>query len=81
MALGKPIIAVLKGEGASIIKDSRCGIVEENFNYVQLAENINSFSKKQEADYLELGKNGKIYYENNFKAELRKQDILKIIYE
>ena len=34
MALGKPIIGVLKGEGATIIKDSRCGMVEENYNYV-----------------------------------------------
>ena len=81
MALGKPIIAVLKGEGATIIKDAKCGIVEENYNYVELAENINNFIKKQETEYFELGKNGKIYYENHFKSELRKQEILKIIYE
>ena len=81
MALGKPIIAVLKGEGATIIKDAKCGIVEENYNYVELAENINNFIKKQETEYFELGKNGKIYYENNFNSESRKQEILKIIYE
>ena len=33
MALGKPIIGVLSGEGANIIKESDCGIVEENYNY------------------------------------------------
>ena len=81
MALGKPIIGVLKGDGATIIKDSRCGIVEENYNYVGLAAKINSFTTKQESEYYELGRNGKIFYENNFKSKLRKQDILKIIYE
>ena len=81
MALGKPIIGVLKGDGATIIKDSRCGIVEENYNYVGLAAKINSFTNKQESEYFELGRNGKIFYENNFKSKLRKQDILKIIYE
>ena len=81
MSLGKPIIAFLKGEGATIIKDARCGIVEENNNYVELAKNINIFTKKLEIEFFELGKNGKIYYENHFNSELRKQEILKIVYE
>ncbi len=81
LALGKPIIAVLQGEGATIIKDSKCGMVEENYNYEELARNINSFTKKQNDEYVKLGKNGKTYYENNFKSELRKHDIFKIIYE
>ena len=81
MSLGKPIIALLKGEGATIIKDARCGIVEENNNYVELAKNINIFTKKLEIEYFELGKNGKIYYDNHFNSELRKQEILKIVYE
>ena len=81
MALGKPIIAVLRGEGATIIKDSSCGLVEENYNYLKLAENINSFTNKKENEHFELGKNGKTYYENHFNSELRKQEILKIIYE
>ena len=81
MALGKPVIAVLKGEGATIIKDSRCGMVEENYNYLKLAENINSFTNQQNDELIKLGENGKTYYENNFKSDLRKQDILKIIYD
>ena len=81
MALGKPIIGVLQGEGATIIKDSKCGMVEENYNYEELARNINSFTKKQNDEYIKLGKNGKTFYENNFKSELRKQEILKIVYE
>ena len=81
LALGKPIIGVLQGEGATIIKDSKCGMVEEKYNYVELAKNINIFTKKKNDEYIKLGKNGKTYYENNFKSELRKQDILKIIYD
>ena len=81
MALGKPIIAVLKGEGAAIIKESRCGIVQENFDYLELAGQINFFITKHETEYLELGKNAKIFYNENFKSDLRKKEILKLIYE
>ena len=38
MALGKPIIGVLSGEGASIIKKSNCGLVEEDYDYIKLAK-------------------------------------------
>ena len=38
MALGKPIIGVLSGEGANIIKESRSGLIEENYDYIELAK-------------------------------------------
>ena len=48
MALGKPIIAVISGEGAKLIKDSNCGIVEENYDYEKLAKkkSIKAFKHK-----------------------------------
>ena len=33
MALGRPIISVLNGEGASLIREAGCGFVEENYDY------------------------------------------------
>lgn len=81
MALGRPIISVLNGEGASLIREAGCGFVEENYDYKDLAEKINLFANKHESELFELGKNGEKFYENNFNSESRKQEILKIIYE
>ena len=40
MALGKPIIGMLNGEGARLINEADCGTVEENYNYEELAKKI-----------------------------------------
>ena len=37
-------------------------MVEENYNYEELARNINSFTNKHNDEYIKLGKNGKTYY-------------------
>ena len=42
---------------------------------------INFFVTKHETEYSELGKNAKLFYNKNFKSDLRKQEILKLIYE
>ncbi len=80
MALGKPIIGLLRGDAADIIKQSNCGIVEENYDYTELAEKINSFANKLEPELNQLGNNARSFYEKNFSSDLRKLEILKIIY-
>ena len=45
MAMGKPIIGVMSGEGADIIKKSQCGFVIENYDYTELAFKIRDLSK------------------------------------
>ena len=81
MALGKPIIGVLSGEGASIIKKSNCGLVEEDYDYIKLAKKINIFAAKSDLEFDKLGQNAKNYYNKNFSSQLRKQEFLKLIYE
>jgi len=81
MALGKPIIGVLKGEGAQLIVDSNCGIVEENYNYEDLAKKINSFASKNRSELIKKGKNAKKYYFKHFSSQIRKKEILNLIYE
>jgi len=80
MALGKPIIGLLRGDAADIIKQSNCGIVEENYDYIELAEKINNFANKLEPELNQLGKNARSFYEKNFSSDIRKLEILKIIY-
>jgi len=81
MALGKPIIGVLKGEGQRLILESNSGVVEENYNYVELAKKINSFASKSKAELIEQGNNAKKYYYENFSSQIRKREILNLIYE
>ncbi len=79
MALQKPIIAVLKGDGAEIIKDSKCGFVEENNNYKNLAKMIQKMSKLSEEELDSFGKNGRTYYDKHFSIEKRKQQLYNLI--
>lgn len=80
MALGKPIIGALNGEGAKIIVESNCGVVEENYDYLELAKKINNFANISGSQLAALGKNGKIFYQKNFNSKLRMQQIQNLIY-
>ena len=81
MALGKPIIGMLNGEGAKIINEADCGIVEENYNYEELAKKINSFASKAKPELIKKGDNGKNYYFKHFSSLIRKKEILNLINE
>ena len=78
MALSKPVIGVISGEGAEIIKQSKCGFVEEKNNFknlVELIKKVNTLSKKE----LEtLGQNGNKYYNKHFSSNIRKKQILNL---
>ena len=79
MALGKPVIGVLSGEGANLIRKSNCGIIEENYNYKELGAKINKLSKLHNLDLEKLGNNGKHYYDIHFNSHLRKKQLLNIL--
>lgn len=81
MALGKPIIGVLNGEGARLITESNCGIVEENYDYIELAKKINNFIKMSNSELSVLGKNGKTFYQKKFSSKIRMLQIQNIVYE
>lgn len=78
MAAGKPIVAVLNGEGAEVIKDADCGWslpAGDAEGFAQLAIEL---SKKDKAELDEKGKNAAKYYNEHFVKEkcLRKLDAL-----
>lgn len=81
MALGKPIIGVINGEGANIIKESKSGLVEENYDFLELAKKINNFAIKSELELNEIGKNARNFYQKKYYSDIRKKQILEIIYE
>ena len=66
MAFGKPIIGLLKGEGATIIEDANCGYVCSQSNSSELVDLILKLEKLDEQGLKKLSKNAKDYYLQNF---------------
>jgi glycosyltransferase involved in cell wall biosynthesis len=79
MALAKPVIGVVEGEGNRIIVDSGCGIVENNNNLANLSEMILNLKKLPNEELMEMGVRGKLFYENFFAQVKRKKQLIKII--
>ena len=79
MALQKPIIAVLKGEGEKIILDSKCGIVENNNDYLSLCKKIEILLNLSKSELIKMGINGREYYKQNFYSLKRKKQLIKIL--
>ena len=79
MALGKPILAVLSGEGASVIKQANCGYVNENNNFSEFSQIVLKMSKLSEEDLNKMGNNSLNYYNRNFKSSLRKKEFFKLL--
>jgi len=78
MAAGKPIVAVLNGEGAEVIKDANCGWALSSGDaegFAKLAVELSQMDKKE---FEEKGKNALQYYNEHFEKEkcLRKLDEL-----
>lgn len=66
MASGKPILGMLNGEGAQIIKEAECGFCVNAGNAQGLAEIIRTISQLNSQELIELGENGKMYGEKHF---------------
>lgn len=79
LALSKPIIGVLKGEGEKIILESNSGIVESNNDYLSLSLKIENLLKLSKKELIQLGINGRNYYDKNFSSKKRKKQIINLI--
>ena len=66
MAFGKPIAAMINGEGANIISESHSGFVCNAGDYKQLADNILTAYYMPSNELEKLGENGYKYYKMNF---------------
>jgi len=79
MSSGKPIIAMLNGEGAETIVEANCGFAVPAGNSDKLAEVINQASQMTDEHLLGLGENGKRFYETHYKMEECISNLEKII--
>lgn len=69
MSVGKPIVAMMNGEGNALIRDANCGkavSAESPTDLVSALRELKSLSMKERNA---LGNNGKLYCEENFDKE------------
>lgn len=71
MSQGKPILAILNGDGAELIAKANCGHAVPANDAKALKQAIQEFLKKDKTELEQMGKNGKIFYEENFQKTYR----------
>jgi colanic acid biosynthesis glycosyl transferase WcaI len=70
MAAGKPILAMIDGEGAQLIKKSCSGFVAPANDSDALVQNIKKLVKLSAKERELLGNNGRLYAKKHFEREL-----------
>jgi glycosyltransferase involved in cell wall biosynthesis len=78
MTSGKPILAMLSGEGARIIDNSNCGFSVESGDYIGFSKIILTAKNLPESQLRSLGENGKKFYSNFYDIEKRKKQLFEI---
>jgi glycosyltransferase involved in cell wall biosynthesis len=75
----KPILGMLNGEGATIIKEAKCGLCVNAGDSIELAEKILEFFQMTNDNRNILGANGFKYFEENFTMNKCIDDLESII--
>ncbi len=70
MGAEKPILAMLNGDGADIIKESDAGFTVSASDSNALANKILEVSQLSKLELEEKGQNGKIFFDKNYKMEI-----------
>jgi len=79
MSASKPIIAMLNGEGASLINEAKCGFTAHAGDYKELAQIILKLYNSTLEERNTMGKMGVKHYEQHFKMEQCINNLNKII--
>ena len=79
MAFGKPIVAMLNGEGASVIQEAQCGITVPAGDYKTLAKKICDVKLMDQERLQQMGANGKQFYETYFSKNIIVSDLISIL--
>lgn len=79
MAQGKPILAMINGEGAELVNEAGCGIAVPAGDSSAMAEAVRKMSDMPSTNLNALGKNGRQFYENNFTKEMRMNQLEQLL--
>ena len=66
LAAGKPILAALDGEGATVVREAGAGIACDAENSSGLADAVRSLRGMSEVERLQMGAAGRSYYQRHF---------------
>ena len=70
LASGKPILAMLDGEGARIVGESGAGLTCSAGNSSELAANVLQMAQMPQADRARMGDCGRNYYQRHFSRDI-----------
>ncbi len=79
MASSKPIIAMMNGEGATLIKESECGFTIGAGEYEKLSDEIKNIYQFPSDKLKEYGERGKKYYMKYFSKQMCLDNLYKIL--
>ena len=79
MSQGKPILAMINGDGAVLVKESECGITVNAGDFESLSNAIKMLSEMPKSKLAQLGINGKKYYEDNFTKQQRIKQLNELL--
>ena len=81
MASGKPIVAMINGEGAAIINEAECGLTCNAGDFKKLAENVIRLAELPDEELKRIGENSIHYYKANFEKQDTLNKLFKLIDE
>ena len=70
LAVGRPILGVIDGEAAQIIRDSKAGVCVNSSDLDGLVSEVVKFYKMPEDQLQKMGMNGKVFFKANFDSML-----------
>jgi glycosyltransferase involved in cell wall biosynthesis len=79
LAVGKPIIACLNGEGARVVEEAGAGVSTTAEDAQKLAEAVTLMYEKSEEELTKFGNNGRLYYEKHFNHENLVEQLINIL--
>jgi len=77
LAVGKPIIACLNGEGAKLIQDAKTGLAVNAEEPAGLADAIIKLYKMPASERAQMGENGRAYFKQHFEEEKLVQELIQ----
>ena len=78
MACSKPIIANLDGEGGRVVLEAKCGMVSPSEDFISFSKSIIDFLELSSIKKDQMGKNARLYFENEFDREKQLDNIVSI---
>lgn len=79
MSAGKPVLAMMNGEGPRIIKEASCGCYVPASDSRALADTILKLSRMPESELQQLGQNGKSYQQIHFDLDKSINHLVEIL--